>query len=82
MKTLELTIKQLQSIVADNEVIGQGTYGRVFKLDDNTLFKFKYKEFFDDFEEENRVKNYFKLKNISQTIKMLKSLVYFHKHKK
>ena len=74
MKKLELTVNELRKIVAHNEVIGQGAYGRVFKLDDNTLFKFKYKEFFNDFEEENRVKNYFKLKNISETIKMLKSI--------
>lgn len=50
MDQLDLSLAQLRQIVASGEIIGQGNCGIVYKLDDSTLFKFKYKKFIDCFE--------------------------------
>ena len=44
MKEISLRVDELQTICAKNKIIGQGSYGIVYKLDDDTLFKFNYKD--------------------------------------
>lgn len=50
MKEISLRVDELQTICAKNKIIGQGSYGIVYKLDDDTLFKFNYKDFIDCFD--------------------------------
>lgn len=74
MKILKLSPKDLSRIVAENEVIGSGCYGMIYKLDENTLFKFNYKEFINDFKRENRKIYYSEIGDISGTISMYKGI--------
>lgn len=74
MEILNLSTKELSNIVNNNETIGCGSYGIIFKLDGNTLFKFKYKDFIEEFEKEGRIINLKKLKNVSKKIKILKDV--------
>lgn len=78
MKKLNLSVSQLIKIVAENEIIGQGCYGIIYKLNDEMLFKFKYKDFIEDFEEdieeEGRTINIRKLKDISERIEDWKEI--------
>lgn len=41
---MQLTKSQLLNIINNNQCIGRGTYGKIYVLDDNTLFKFYYKD--------------------------------------
>lgn len=41
---MQLTKNQLLNIINNNQCIGRGTYGKLYVLDDNTLFKFYYKD--------------------------------------
>lgn len=69
MESLELTVNEVIDIVANNDMVGHGSYGIVYKLDDDTLFKFKYKEFAQNF---NVVDNKYQtrqLNDFSPTIK-------------
>lgn len=68
MKILNLTAEKLSEIAKNNEIIGQGSNGIVYKLDENTLFKFRYKDYNDDFEFQGNTLNLRKLHNISKTI--------------
>ena len=38
MENLELTVNEVIDIVANNDMVGHGSYGIVYKLDDDTLF--------------------------------------------
>ncbi len=44
MKIKEISKQELLDIIFDRELIGAGNYGKVYKLDDNTLFKFYYEK--------------------------------------
>jgi len=72
MKSLELTQEELRKIVAKSKAIDRGTFGILYKLDDDTLFKFNYKSFINDFEVvDNKIKIK-KLGDISQSLEILK----------
>lgn len=68
MKELILTPEQLMNIVANNECVGRGTYGLVIKLDEDTLFKFKYKDLISVLNYEN---GKFSITNVNDLIKIL-----------
>ncbi len=74
MKRVDLTVEQLRNIVAKNEVVGRGSFGIIYKLNDDTLFKFEYKDYFDDFEVKDGRVNLKKLLDISETIENRKKI--------
>ncbi len=67
MKTLNLTPTELAYIVNNYEFVGRGPHGIVVKLNDDYLLKFKYKDFVDTFDTDD------KLGDISNIIKIRKS---------
>lgn len=84
MKEIHLEVDDLQSICAQNDVCGQGSYGIVYKLDDKTLFKFNYKDFIECFPMKNNKFDTRCLSDISDTIdnrKKIESIVYKDKER-
>lgn len=73
MKRLDIDAEKLIDIVNNNEIVGKGFYGIVYKLNDDELFKFKYKEFIQDFAIENGVYQLRKLLDVSHTIRAIKA---------
>ena len=71
---LELTPEQLSDIVANNEVVGQGSYGIVYRIDEDTLFKFRYKDYIDCFALEDGVYNLRKLGDITEEVNSWKNI--------
>ena len=49
MDRVDITLNELANIIENGEIVGQGNIGIVYKLDDLTLFKFKFKKFIDCF---------------------------------
>lgn len=74
MKVLKLLPKDLSQIVAEKEVVGFGCYGIIYKLDENTLFKFNYKEFIACFKQEDRKIDWKKLGDISEIVAAYKEI--------
>ncbi len=74
MKTLNLSSTELSNIINNNEFIGNGSYGLVVKLNDEYLFKFKYKDFIDAFGVDNNSINFQKLGDITKIIKDRKQI--------
>ena len=74
MKKLELSTKELSLIVAKSKIIGQGSYGIIYELDDDTLFKFFYKNFIHNFEKKNNAFDYRKLNDISKMLEIYKKI--------
>ena len=74
MKNLNLSIGDLIGIVRENVIIGKGSNGLIYKLSDDLLFKFKYKDFIDDFEVEGNKIQLRKLTDISTTIRKIKDV--------
>ena len=72
MKRLDLSVKKLIKIVATNEIVGKGSFGIVYKLDNDTLFKFNFRLFLNYFEYKDGKINFRKLSDISEIIKCLK----------
>lgn len=68
MKTINITPEELSKIVENNKVIGQGSFGIVYQLDEDTLFKFRYINFLNDFEVVNGELDLRKLGDVSKTI--------------
>ena len=69
---VDLTSKDIIDIFSSNERVGMGSRGIVFKYDDDTLFKFKYKEFIDCFPVEDGVIKLDSIGDISEEIKLRK----------
>ena len=74
MNKLELTDDELKSIVANNKILGKGSYGIVYKLNDCMLFKFKYKDFIDSFDVKDGIINTRRLLHIEKKIETLKKI--------
>ena len=74
VRILEMSTDELIDIVANNEIIGQGSYGILYKLDEDTIFKFSYKDFIDAFELKNNRYNTRKIGDISKIIDMRKEI--------
>lgn len=74
MKTLVLTVEQLTDIVEHNQIIGQGGYGILYKLNEDVLFKFNYKDFINCFELKENVYNFRKINNIDKEISIRKKV--------
>lgn len=72
MKKLDLSQTELIKIVKENQLIGKGSYGLIFKLNEETLFKFKYKDFIDDFKVKNNSIQIRELQDISKTLNRIK----------
>ena len=68
MKRLDIDAEKLLDIINNNEIVGQGFYGIVYKLNDEELFKFQYKDFSRDFSVEAG-----KWLDISSTIRTIKA---------
>lgn len=84
MKEISFSVVDLQSICANKEIVGQGSYGIVYKLDDNTLFKFNYKDFIDCFEVKGNKIDTRSLGDISSELdgrKEIESIVYKDKER-
>ena len=74
VRILEMSTDELIDIVANNEIIVQGSYGILYKLDEDTIFKFSYKDFIDAFELKNNRYNTRKIGDISKIIDMRKEI--------
>ena len=68
MKRLDIDAEKLLDIINNNEIVGRGFYGIVYKLNDEELFKFQYKDFSRDFSVEAG-----KWLDISSTIRTIKT---------
>lgn len=78
MKVLNLSKKRLTNIVATGEIVGRGSYGILYKLDEHTLFKFNYKDFINCFEASNNEIDLKKLGDISDKLNILKRYEHCH----
>ena len=79
MKEMRIKVDELQSICANNKIVGQGGFGIVYQLDDDMLFKFNYKDFIDCFEIKNNSFDFRRLMDISDEIesrKQIEKIVY------
>ena len=74
MIILEMTPQEVQTIINGCKHLGNGCFGLVVKLDDDTLFKFNYKDFFDCFEMKDRKVQLNKLGDISREIEIRKEI--------
>lgn len=73
MGNLILTPNQISTIAKNSEIVGCGSYGVLYKLDEDKIIKFKYKDFIKDFANENREINLHLLGDISKSIKRIKN---------
>ncbi len=71
---VDLTSKDIMDIFSSNERVGMGSHGIVFKYDEDTLFKFKYKEFIDCFPIKNGAFDFSTIGDITQEVKTRKSI--------
>lgn len=69
---VDLTTKDIIDIFSSNERVGMGSHGIVFKYDDDTLFKFKYKEFIDCFPVVDGAFDFSSIADIGEEIKTRK----------
>ena len=80
MKELHLTQDELLEIIANGNIVGQGTMGILYEMGDGELFKFNYKDFIDEFEVKGNKFNLRHFKgNLSSCIKdrkMIDNIVY------
>lgn len=74
VRVLKMSTNELIDIVENNEIVGQGSYGILYKLDEDTVFKFNYKDFIDAFELKNNRYNIRKISDISKIIDMRKEI--------
>lgn len=74
MIILEMTPSEVQTIINGCKHLGNGCFGLVVKLDEDTLFKFNYKDFFDCFEVKDRKVQLDKLGDISKEIEIRKEI--------
>lgn len=77
MKILTLSPKKLSNIINNSKYIGHGSNGLVVKLDENTLLKFKYKEFIDCFNHDDHSIHLDKLNDISKEVDLRKEINQF-----
>ena len=49
MEIINLTSNDVQNIASNSEIIGQGSNGILYNIDNEILFKFNYKKFIDCF---------------------------------
>ena len=71
---IDLTSKDIMDIFSNNERVGMGSNGIVFKYDDDSLFKFKYKEFIDCFPVVDGSFDFSSIADISEEVKSRKSV--------
>ena len=57
MDRIDVSLDELADIISNGEIVGRGNIGIVYKLDDSTLFKFKFKKFIDCFAIKNNTFN-------------------------
>ena len=69
---VDLTSKDIIDIFSSNERVGMGSHGIVFKYDEDTLFKFKYKEFIDCFPVVDGAYNFDSIGDIAEEVKTRK----------
>ena len=74
IQNLELTPEQLSEIIANNEIVSNGNNSIVYRLDDDTLFKFQYSDYVEFFEQEDSKLNLRKLGDISDKIASQKNI--------
>ena len=71
---VDLTSKDIMDIFSNNERVGMGSNGIVFKYDDDSLFKFKYKEFIDCFPVVDGAFDFSTIADITEEVKSRKSI--------
>lgn len=79
MEDFNLTPQQLSNIINNNEHVSHGCYGLVVKLNNDTLLKFKYKEFIDCFNLKDNTYQLNQLNDISKKVlshKKINKIVY------
>ncbi len=69
-----MTPQEVQTIINGCKHLGNGCFGLVVKLDEDTLFKFNYKDFFDCFEQKDRKVQLDKLGDITREIEIRKDI--------
>lgn len=74
MIILDMTPQEVQTIINGCKHLGNGCFGLVVKLDEDTLFKFNYKDFFDCFEQKDRKVQLDKLGDITREIEIRKDI--------
>lgn len=74
MQTLKLTSDNIRDIVENNERVGMGTNGILFKYDDDTVFKFNYKDFIDCFPVVDRRVDLSTIGDITEAVKTRKAI--------
>lgn len=74
MEIVNLTSADVQNIASNGEIIGQGSNGILYQIDDELLFKFNYKKFIDCFSLDGNSVNIRKLNDISETARKWKEV--------
>ena len=68
MEIKEFSTVELINIMENNEIVGRGNYGIVYKLDNDRLFKLFYADFKDYFDFKNRTFDYSKLDRLETSL--------------
>lgn len=74
MEIINLTSNDVQNIASNSEIIGQGSNGILYQIDDELLFKFNYKKFIDCFSLDGNSVNIRKLNDITETVQKWKEV--------
>jgi len=74
MEIINLTSNDVQNIASNSEIIGQGSNGILYNIDNEILFKFNYKKFIDCFSLDGNSINIRKLNDITETVKKWKEV--------
>jgi serine/threonine protein kinase len=74
MEIINLTSNAVQNIASNSEIIGQGSNGILYNIDNEILFKFNYKKFIDCFSLDGNSVNIRKLNDITETVQKWKEV--------
>lgn len=77
MEIMNLTSGDVQRIAASNNIVGLGSNGIVYQIDDDTLFKFNYKKFIDCFSVDITSIKIRELNDISKSVEKWKEIDVF-----